>query len=60
VVIVRIAYVVVAALMVIFKVVAPGLFLDALRLVSVVYFSDDPEGETPALFQQLFGGSVIG
>ncbi|MFZ4692766.1 MAG: hypothetical protein ACOYL2_09730 [Burkholderiaceae bacterium] len=46
--------------MVIFKVGAPGLFLDALRLVSVVYFSGDPEGETPALFQQLFGGSVIG
>lgn len=59
-VIVRNAYVAVAALMVIFKVGAPGLFLDALWLVSVVYFSGDPEGETPALFQQLFGGSVIG
>ena len=45
--------------MISFKMSAPGLFLDALRLVSVVYFSDDPEGETPALFQQLFGGSVI-
>jgi hypothetical protein len=45
---------------VIFKVDAPDFFLDVLRLVSVVYFSDDPEGETPALFQQLFGGSVIG
>ena len=59
-VIVRIAYVAVAARVVIFKVDAPDFFLDVLRLVSVVYFSDDPEGETPALFQQLFGGSVIG
>jgi len=43
VVIVRIAYVAVAALVVIFKVDAPDFFLDVLRLVSVVYFSGNPE-----------------
>jgi hypothetical protein len=43
VVIVRIAYVAVAALVVIFKVDGPDFFLDVLRLVSVVYFSGNPE-----------------
>lgn len=53
------AYVAAAALVVGFWWVAPGIFLAAFLLISVFHFSGDPEGETPALFRLLYGGSVI-
>lgn len=37
----------------------PGIFLAAFLLISVFHFSGDPEGETPALFRMLYGGSVV-
>lgn len=38
---------------------APGWFLAAFLLVSVLHFSGDPEGETPPLFRLLYGGAVV-
>lgn len=38
---------------------APGAFLSAFLLVSVLHFSGDPEGETPALFRLLYGGAIV-
>jgi Brp/Blh family beta-carotene 15,15'-monooxygenase len=53
------AYVAAAAAVVGLWWVAPGFFLAAFLLISVFHFSGDPEGETPALFRMLYGGSVI-
>lgn len=53
------AYVSAAAAVVSLWWVAPGFFLAAFLLISVFHFSGDPEGETPALFRMLYGGSVI-
>ena len=53
------SYVAAAALVVGFWWVAPGFFLAAFLLISVFHFSGDPEGETPAWFRLLYGGSVI-
>jgi beta-carotene 15,15'-dioxygenase len=38
---------------------APGFFLASFLLISVLHFSGDPEGETPALFRLLYGGAVV-
>lgn len=38
---------------------SPGIFLAAFLLISVFHFSGAPEGETPALFRMLYGGSVV-
>jgi Brp/Blh family beta-carotene 15,15'-monooxygenase len=54
-----IAYVTAAASVVVLWWLAPGFFLAAFLLVSVLHFSGDPEGETPALFRMLYGGAVI-
>lgn len=54
-----IAYLAVAAFVVGLWWFAPGVFLAAFLLISVLHFSGDPEGETPALFRLLYGGAVI-
>jgi Brp/Blh family beta-carotene 15,15'-monooxygenase len=54
-----IAYVTAAASVVVLWWLAPGFFLAAFLLVSMLHFSGDPEGETPALFRTLYGGAVI-
>ena len=38
---------------------APQFFLAAFLLVSVLHFSGDPEGETPAVFRLLYGGAFL-
>lgn len=53
------AYVAAAAAVVGVWWLSPRLFLAAFLLISVFHFSGDPEGETPALFRMLYGGSVI-
>ena len=53
------AYVAAAASVVASWWFAPGFFLAAFLLVSVLHFSGDPEGETPVLFRMLYGGAVI-
>lgn len=53
------AYVAGAAFVVGFWWVAPGFFLAGFLLISVFHFSGDPEGDTPAWFRLLYGGSVI-
>ncbi len=54
-----IAYLAVAVLVVGLWWFAPGLFLATFLLVSVLHFSGDPEGATPASFRMLYGGAVI-
>ncbi len=54
-----IAYLAAAALVVVLWWCAPGFFLAAFLLVSVLHFSGDPEGNTPALFRTLYGGAVV-
>jgi Brp/Blh family beta-carotene 15,15'-monooxygenase len=54
-----VVYVTAAASVVVLWWLAPGFFLAAFLLVSVLHFSGDPEGETPALFRMLYGGAVI-
>jgi len=54
-----IAYLAVAALVVGLWWFAPGFFLATFLLISVLHFSGDPEGETPAWFRMLYGGAVI-
>ena len=54
-----IGYLVAAASVVVLWWFEPGFFLAAFLLMSVLHFSGDPEGETPALFRMLYGGAVI-
>jgi Brp/Blh family beta-carotene 15,15'-monooxygenase len=54
-----IAYLAVAALVVLLWWVAPGIFLAMFLLVSAFHFSGDPDGETPAAFRMLYGGAII-
>jgi Brp/Blh family beta-carotene 15,15'-monooxygenase len=54
-----VVYVTAAASVVVLWWLAPGFFLAAFLLVSVLHFSGDPDGETPALFRMLYGGAVI-
>lgn len=53
------AYVAAAASVVVLWWWAPGFFLAAFLLVSVLHFSGDPEGQTPMPFRMLYGGAVI-
>jgi Brp/Blh family beta-carotene 15,15'-monooxygenase len=53
------AYVACTALVVGLWWISPGFFLAAFLLISIFHFSGDPEGDTPALFRMLYGGSVI-
>ncbi len=53
------AYVAAAASVVVLWWLAPGFFLAAFLLVSVLHFSGDPEGETPPSFRMLYGGAVV-
>lgn len=53
------AYVACTALVVGLWWISPGVFLAAFLLISIFHFSGDPEGQTPALFRMLYGGSVI-
>ena len=54
-----IAYLAAAAAVVALWWFAPGFFLGAFLLISVLHFSGDPEGQTPVLFRVLYGGAVI-
>jgi len=54
-----IAYVAAAALVVGLWWFAPGVFLATFLLISVLHFSGDPVGDTPAWFRTLYGGAVI-
>ena len=54
-----IAYLAAAAAVVVLWWLAPGFFLGAFLLISVLHFSGDPEGRTPVLFRVLYGGAVI-
>ena len=53
------AYLAAAASVVLVWWFSPGLFLATFLLISVLHFSGDPEGRTPALFRMLYGGAVI-
>ena len=53
------AYLAAAASVVVLWWFAPGFFLAAFLLISMLHFSGDPEGETPALFRVLYGGAFI-
>lgn len=53
------AYVACTALVIGLWWIAPGFFLATFLLISIFHFSGDPEGDTPALFRMLYGGSVI-
>ena len=53
------AYVAVAASIVLLWWLAPGIFLVLFLLVSVFHFSGDPEGRTPVLLRTLYGGAVV-
>ena len=54
-----VAYAAAAASVVVLWWFAPGFFLAAFLLVSVLHFSGDPEGETPVLFRMLYGGAIV-
>lgn len=54
-----IAYLTAAAAVAVLWWFEPGFFLAAFLLISVLHFSGDPEGETPASFRLLYGGAVI-
>jgi Brp/Blh family beta-carotene 15,15'-monooxygenase len=53
------AYLAAAAAVVVLWGLAPGLFLAAFLLISVLHFSGDPEGRTPPWFRLLYGGAVV-
>ncbi|MCY7319128.1 MAG: Brp/Blh family beta-carotene 15,15'-dioxygenase [Ramlibacter sp.] len=53
------AYLAAAASVVVLWWFSPGFFLATFLLISVIHFSGDPEGQTPAPFRALYGGAVI-
>jgi len=54
-----IAYVAVAASVLLLWWLAPGIFLVAFLLISAFHFSGDPAGETPMPLRTLYGGAII-